>query len=182
MHTHVGGNDLVNIRSYFSTPPFPDTIKRCLIEPKGALEYAIALGFRPEVENFQPFYRFNPKKMTELRIGAAILKEAIELDSEKQERMDRARREEKAAAAAVASNIKLAFLDDRKTKMLRDQREREQREARAVAAAKTASQEHQAPSSSMDSPDPTSPGPDMPGVGHNMITVRSADDAEEDSD
>ncbi|KZP15642.1 hypothetical protein FIBSPDRAFT_665209, partial [Athelia psychrophila] len=66
-----------------------DTIKKRIFEPKGALEYAIALGFQPEVEDLQPYYRFNPEKMIDLRVGAAILKEAIELDTEKQERATR---------------------------------------------------------------------------------------------
>jgi len=155
-----------------------NTIKRCLIEPKGALEYAIALGFEPKVKNFQPFYQFNSKKMTELRVGAAILKEAMELDSEKQERLDRAKREEKAAAAAVASNIKLAFLDDRKTKMLRDQREREQREARAAAAAKAAQVDDEPTSSGTSGFVET----DIPGQGHSLMTIHSVDDAGYDSD
>jgi hypothetical protein len=30
-----------------------------------------------QVEHFQPYYTFNKKHMTELRIGAAILREAI---------------------------------------------------------------------------------------------------------
>ncbi|KZP33032.1 hypothetical protein FIBSPDRAFT_774381 [Athelia psychrophila] len=152
-----------------------DTIKKRLIEPKGALEYAIALGFRPDVEDFQPFYRFNPKKMIDLRVGAAILKEAIELDTEKQERLDRSKREEKAAAAAVASNIKMAFLDDRKTKLMRDQRERERREARAAAVAAGTLEEHQAPSESMGSPTPSSPHPNMPGEGRSLLTIQSTD-------
>jgi len=113
-----------------------DTIKRRLIEPKGALEYAIALGFQPEVQDFQPYYCFNARKIADLHIGAAILKEAIELDTQKQKRLERSRREEKAAAAAVANNVKLAFLDDRKTKMRQDQRDRERREAHAAAAAR----------------------------------------------
>lgn len=138
--------------------------------------------------------------MTDLRVGAAILKEAIELDTEKQKRLDQAKREEKAAAAAVASNVrssyhlcycigpvngiaqvKLAFLDDRKTKSLRDQRERERREARAVAAANATLDENRAPSELMGSP-PTSPSPSMPGDGRSLISIRSVDEGDEDSD
>jgi len=140
-----------------------DTIKRRLIDPKGALEYAIALGFRPEVENFQPCYRFNERKMTDLRIGAAMLQEAIDLEVTKQERLERSKKEQKAIAAAAANNIKLAFLDDRKTKMLRDQRDRERREARAAAVARGDAQ----------SP-PLSPvSQDMPGTGQSLVTLRS---------
>jgi len=141
-----------------------DTIKRRLIDPKGALEYAIALGFRPEVDNFQPYYRFNERKMTDLRIGAAILQEAVDLEVVKQERLERSKKEEKAVAAAVANNIKLAFLDDRKTKMLRDQRDRERREAQAATAAN-----REVPSSPSISPASS----DMPGTGHSLVTLRS---------
>jgi len=42
--------------------------------------------------------------MANLSIGAAILKEAIDLETEKQGRMQRNRAEEKAAAAAAAQN------------------------------------------------------------------------------
>lgn len=44
--------------------------------------------------------------MADLRMGAAILKDAIDLDAEKQDRLDRGRREEKAAAAATATNVR----------------------------------------------------------------------------
>jgi len=138
-----------------------NTIKRRLIDPKGALEYAIALGFSADVKEFQPLYRFNPRKMVDLRVGAAILQEAIDLEIEKQERLDRSKREGKAAAAAVTKNIKLAFMDDRKTKMLQDQRDRERREARAAAAARG---EVQGPS-----PEPTSPIRDMPGTVQSLM-------------
>ena len=44
--------------------------------------------------------------MLELRVGAAILKEAVELETDKQERLNRSKREEKAAAEAVANNVR----------------------------------------------------------------------------
>jgi len=103
------------------------------MNPKGTLEYAIAMGFRAQVQNFQPLYVFNPRKMSDLRIGAAILKETIDLEIEKQGRAERSHKEEKAAAEAVANRVKLAFMDDRKSKMMQDQRERERREAHAAA-------------------------------------------------
>lgn len=43
--------------------------------------------------------------MENLRVGAAILKEAIDLEIEKQGRMKRSKAEEKAAAAAAAQNV-----------------------------------------------------------------------------
>jgi hypothetical protein len=57
--------------------------------------------------NFQPYYRFNSRKMVDLRIGAAILKEAVDLEAEKQERLNQSKREEKALAAAAANNVRL---------------------------------------------------------------------------
>ncbi|EPQ59497.1 hypothetical protein GLOTRDRAFT_125805 [Gloeophyllum trabeum ATCC 11539] len=115
--------------------PTNSTIKERLIDPKGALEYAIALGFRTEVEEFQPYYVFNPRHMDDLRIGAAIIHEVLDRKAEQQERMKRWKEQEKVAAASVAQNVKLAFMDDRKSKLLNDKREKELREARATAAA-----------------------------------------------
>jgi hypothetical protein len=48
--------------------------------------------------------------MNELRIGAAILKEAVDLDVVKQQRLEQAKKEEKAVAAAAASNVGLSSL------------------------------------------------------------------------
>jgi hypothetical protein len=62
------------------------------------------------VENFQPYYRFNPRKMTDLRIGAAILQESVDLEAARQERLQRSKKEEKAVAAAVANNVGLSQL------------------------------------------------------------------------
>jgi len=132
--------------------PTNNTIKARLIEPKGALEFAIALGFRPEVQNFQPFYVFNPRKMSDLRIGSVILKEYVDLELSKQERAGQSKKEEKAAIAAAALKVKLAYFDDRKSKELHDQRERELRNARAIVAAQQEAARQSAPTES----DPTS--------------------------
>ncbi|TFK56050.1 hypothetical protein OE88DRAFT_1652629 [Heliocybe sulcata] len=116
--------------------PTNTTIKQRLIEPKGALEYAIALGFLAEVEEFQPYYVHNKRYTDDLRIGAAILHEVLDRKSEQLERTKRWKEQDKAAAAAAAKNVQLAFMDDRKSKMLNDKREKELREARAAAAAR----------------------------------------------
>ncbi|EGO01926.1 hypothetical protein SERLA73DRAFT_132602 [Serpula lacrymans var. lacrymans S7.3] len=143
-----------------------DTIRRRLIEPKGTLEYAIALGFRPDVKEFQPIYVFNPRKMAELRMGAAILREAVDLESQKQERAQRSKKEEKAAIEAAAQNVKLAFLDDRMTKKMRDQRERQHRESR----------KDDGPMSPLTPIQASSPSPsvdlqtEMPGVGQTLTS------------
>lgn len=151
--------------------PTNDHIKRRLIEPKGTLEYAIALGFRAEVKDFQPYYVFNPRHVTDLHIGAAILEEAIDLEERKQERLKRSRAEEKAAAAAAAQNVKLAFLDDRKTRALRDSREK---------ARRNASETHQGPSDVTSDAD-ASPLPEvvMPGVGYSLASSDPDVDPEE---
>ena len=57
------------------------------------------------MDNFQPFYVFNPKKWSDLVVGAEIIKEKVELETRKQERSLRSREEEKGAAAAVANNV-----------------------------------------------------------------------------
>ncbi|KAJ7179107.1 hypothetical protein C8R46DRAFT_1072462 [Mycena filopes] len=93
--------------------PTNEKIKRNLIDPKGTVEYARELGFNPEVKDFQPYYTFHPtpKRMHALEIGAAMLREAVELESEKEVRMVTAKKEEKALADAAAEkvNLKLAL-------------------------------------------------------------------------
>jgi len=56
-------------------------------------------------------------------------------------------------------------MDDRKTKMLRDQRDRERREARAAAAVRGEVQEPPAATS-------TSPIRDMPGRGQSLMPLQ----------
>ncbi|KAK0468401.1 uncharacterized protein EV420DRAFT_1504284 [Desarmillaria tabescens] len=156
--------------------PTNGIIKRNLIDPKGALEYAIELGFRPEVKNFQPFYTFHPRHMDSLRIGSAILKEAFDLETEKQERAALARKEEKAVAAAAANKVKLAFMDDRKSKIEADRREKALREARLAAAAARGSE----PSTS---PEPERLRHVMPGSGHVLgLDMPPEGDRAEDSE
>jgi hypothetical protein len=60
--------------------------------------------------------------------------------------------------------VKLAFMDDRKSKLLRDQREKQQREAREATAARR----------SHDSPSPA-PAVVMPGSGVVLATGDPAD-------
>lgn len=65
----------------------------------------IKMGFRAEVKNFQPYYVFNPRKLHDLQIGAAILKEALDRQSEKDERASRAKQEEKEATEAALLKV-----------------------------------------------------------------------------
>ncbi|KAF9492829.1 hypothetical protein BDN71DRAFT_1432963 [Pleurotus eryngii] len=131
---------------YQQFKPTNSIIKQRLVDPKGTLEYAIAfqgysvlkiikMGFRAEVKNFQPYYVFNPRKLHDLQIGAAILKEALDRQSEKDERASRATQEEKEATEAALLKVKLAYMDDRKTKIMADERDRQLREAHAAVAA-----------------------------------------------
>ncbi|KAH7929479.1 hypothetical protein BV22DRAFT_1125744 [Leucogyrophana mollusca] len=146
-----------------------DTIRRRLIEPKGALEYAIAMGFRPDVKDFQPFYVFNDRRVADLRIGAVILKEVIDRETEKQEYSKRNKVDQKAVAAEVTQRVKLAFIDDRKAKMVRDQIERQAREARAAnrpASVEPRTEEVEVPASPEDFQGRRS----MPGVGYTLAS------------
>ncbi|KAF8913935.1 hypothetical protein CPB84DRAFT_1757953 [Gymnopilus junonius] len=150
--------------------PTNTIIKRDLVDPKGALEFAIELGFRPEVHNFQPYYTFHPQHIEDLRTGAAVLKEHLDLENEKQERAERAKKNEKDAREAAAAKVKLAYIDDRRTKILKDELEKEQRAARALAAADRAAvqatrEESEAPETS------------MPGSGHILGLTSTDDDA-----
>ncbi|KAJ8596003.1 hypothetical protein M405DRAFT_727001 [Rhizopogon salebrosus TDB-379] len=133
--------------------PTNDMIKRRLVETKGALEYAIAMGFRPEVKDFQPIYVWNERRGEELQIGAQILQEAMDIAEQKSARSQRNAAEAKAVAEAATKNVLLAFMDDRKTKMLRDQRDRHVREASQ-------------PVSRANSPPPSSA--EIPGIGHTL--------------
>jgi len=81
------------------------------------------MGFCPEVDHFQPYYTFNKKHMTELRIGAAILREAMQT-AEKEEDEGLKVRTAKAEEEMRKKRAKEAFLDDRKTQMLRAEREK----------------------------------------------------------
>jgi len=140
--------------------PTNSIIKRDLVGPKGALEFAIELGFRPEVQNFQPLYTFNQRHIEDLRIGGRILKDYIDLETGKQERAARSKKNEKAAIEAAAEKVKLAFIDDRRSRLLQNEMEKEQRAARDLAVAK------QAAIQQSSSSDPTSPETSMPGSGH----------------
>jgi len=138
--------------------PTNSIIKRDLVDPKGALEFAIELGFRGEVHNFQPFYTFNQRHMEDLRIGNSILKDYVDLETEKQERIAQAKKNEKASIEAAAEKVKLAFMDDRRSRLLRDEMEKEQRAARALAAARQATRQ--------ELPTIATPESAMPGSGH----------------
>jgi hypothetical protein len=115
--------------------------------------------------------------MEDLRIGSSILKDYINRETEKQDRAARAKKNEKASIEATAEKVnllflqyahadtnifqvKLAFMDDRKSKLLRDEMEKEQHAARSLAAARQTAIQGLSPSHS------TTSESFMPGSGH----------------
>lgn len=73
-------------------------------------------------------------------------------------------------------------MDDRKSKLQRDEREKELREARAVAAAKRAAQQQTAPEAG-STPPPPSASDRMPGAGHVLgLTAEDPPAYHEDED
>jgi len=139
---------------YHRFKPTNTTIRKKIVDPKGTLEYAVELGFRPEVIDFQPYYIFHKSHWNDLVIGHAVIKEFGEREAEKEQRLAKARAEEKAVIEAQKEKTRLAFLDDRKSRMQLDERERQLRAARAAK---------------LPSPEPeTEPHPPrhMPGSGH----------------
>jgi len=88
------------------------------------------MGFHAEVKDFQPYYIWNSRKTTELRVGASVLKEALDREIEREERVAHAKREQKALKEIQAKQVMLAYEDDRKRKALYDKLEKERRLAR----------------------------------------------------
>jgi len=154
---------------YHRFKPTNTAIRKKIVDPKGSLEYAVELGFRPEVIDFQPYYVFHKSHWNDLLIGHTVLKEFEEREAEKDQRLAKARAEEKAAIEAQKEKTRLAFLDDRKSKLQNDERERQLRAARAAK---------------LPSPEPeTAEPPPMPGSGHllsrNDILPALTDDMNE---
>ncbi|KAF9009034.1 hypothetical protein BDQ17DRAFT_1349410 [Cyathus striatus] len=132
-------------------------IKRNLMDPKGAIEYAIELGFRPEVRNFQPYYTFNKRHFEDLKIGVGILKDFISLENEKAMRAAHAKQNEKLVAEEAAKKVKLAYMDDRKTRMMRDEMEKQRRRDTENARQRSTTRSRS-----------TSPTNTMPGLGQQL--------------
>ncbi|TCD69687.1 hypothetical protein EIP91_006704 [Steccherinum ochraceum] len=75
---------------YLRFKPTNTTIQKFLVEPKGTLEYARAMGFDPKVEEFQPYYVFNKARMTDLCIGNDILRTRLKEEQVKVEKEETA--------------------------------------------------------------------------------------------
>lgn len=59
-----------------------------------------------QVDNFQPFYIWNKRYMNDLRIGAAMIKEALDRETTKEEQAARKKAEEKAAKEAAVAKVR----------------------------------------------------------------------------
>ncbi|KAJ3987240.1 hypothetical protein F5890DRAFT_1498665 [Lentinula detonsa] len=116
-------------------------IQKHIIIPKGTVEFLRELGFHPEVDDFQPFFVFNPKRMSDLKIGSAMLKESLDLQEQKRARAMESKQTVQEARAEVIERVHLAFMDDRRAKMELDEREKQLRAARAQAAARQEAQQ-----------------------------------------
>ena len=66
------------------------------------------MGFRADVDNFQPYYRFKPieKHLASLRIGASVLREYVEQDSIKEEEKTRKKETVKDVLAKQRENVR----------------------------------------------------------------------------
>ncbi|KAH8118558.1 hypothetical protein DFH11DRAFT_1874689 [Phellopilus nigrolimitatus] len=116
--------------------PTNDVIKKRLVDVKGALEYAVALGFHLKVIDFQPLYVFNGRRhLEDLHVGNEILKETLVREAEKQDRSKGSKLSEKELQEIVRHNVQLNFQEDRRMKQLRDEREAALRAARQLAGA-----------------------------------------------
>ncbi|EJD53801.1 hypothetical protein AURDEDRAFT_180209 [Auricularia subglabra TFB-10046 SS5] len=134
-----------DVEKYRTFKPTNTIIKRDLVEVKGAVEYAVALGFRAEVLDFQPIYKWNPKHADELRIGAEMIREELAREDERKVFAERGKVAEKHAAKEAAEKVKLAYADDRRKKQEADRLEKERR-IRAAASPAPAAVTRTAPS------------------------------------
>ena len=59
--------------------------------------------------DFQPYYVWNPRHLEDLRVGSAIIKEALEREMVREERAARQKAEEKAAHEAAVGKVRAIF-------------------------------------------------------------------------
>lgn len=121
---------------YRQFKPTNTIIKRDIVDPKGALEYAVAMGFRPEVDRFQPYYTFNDRHLSDLQIGAAILRDALQTAGKEEDEGLKVRTA-KAEEEIRIKRAKEAFLEDRRAQALRTERERKIRSQEGIAQAQS---------------------------------------------
>lgn len=63
------------------------------------------MTFPKKVENFQPYYVFNKKKLSELQIGHVVLKEMLEQEQAKEDAAAIAKQRDKAVADAAVAKV-----------------------------------------------------------------------------
>ncbi|SJL14152.1 uncharacterized protein ARMOST_17607 [Armillaria ostoyae] len=110
------------------------TIKKDIMEVKGALEFAIKMGFRQrKVTEMEAYRVFIPKYRDDLVLCASLLEKAIERERLRvDEGLKLAREnEEKEEQRAIAMK---RFVDDRKKKEENDRRERDARQSSNVVS------------------------------------------------
>ncbi|KAK0222751.1 hypothetical protein EDD85DRAFT_860959 [Armillaria nabsnona] len=110
------------------------TIKKDIMEPKGALEFAIKMGFRQrKVIEMEAYRVFIPQYRDDLVLCASLLKKAIDREHLRlDERLKLAREnEEKEEQRATAMK---RFFDDRKKREENDKRERDARQSSNVVS------------------------------------------------
>lgn len=61
------------------------------------------------MKNFQPFYTFNIRRVEDLRLGTAILKEFVDLENEKAERAIHSKVNQKAVTAAITNQVDMVL-------------------------------------------------------------------------
>jgi len=173
---------------YMQFKPTNTTIKRTLIEPKSTLEYAIAIGFRADIKDFQPLYIFSPtpKNVQSLRNGLDCLDEYIAREEVKQANANSAKETLKDVQARQRALVKLAYEDDRKEKQLRDEMERQRRDAvtlsRARAAAESPRQSESELHDDGDSPSYSTPLCEDDAVHRRSTSVHSEMSSDSDDD
>ncbi|KAG8919383.1 hypothetical protein FRC01_001308 [Tulasnella sp. 417] len=105
------------------------TIQTKIIQAKGGLEYAVEVGFREHVEDFQPFYvwRPSPDNDAKLRVGTFVLKEHHEKIVAKEDAAKQSKMSQKEAAELVARKVKMQFEEDRRAMAAKQRMEVERR-------------------------------------------------------
>ncbi|CCA66584.1 hypothetical protein PIIN_00267 [Serendipita indica DSM 11827] len=155
--------------------PTNSLIKKNLVEVKGAIEYAVALGFRAEVIHFQPYYSFmaTPANLNRLRIGAAVLHESLDRIIQKAEQEKLNRVDPKAVQKEIAQKVKMAYEDDRKEKKRRDEMEKQARSTRVTGGTRPISTSKRPPIADYR------PGPPGRTIGEKTPEPTEGDEANE---
>ncbi|KAH9045213.1 hypothetical protein EDB85DRAFT_1905369 [Lactarius pseudohatsudake] len=114
----------------------PDNPKFRQFKPTNTIIKRDIMGFRPEVDQFQPYYTFNGKHLPDLRIAAAILREALQTAGKEDDEGLKVRMA-KAEEELRIKRAKEAFMEDRRAQALRAERERKIRSQEGVAQAQS---------------------------------------------